>query len=108
MFLRHLSSVYRSEVILSGAFDSEHTSYLSDKLQISIGGRLKIEQEHTTFPVSLMCSFLIHFPLDCSLELRIFNCIQCLLQQRNCMKFKIKHYVTILIQQTLYQLKNPS
>ncbi len=28
MFLCHLSSVYRSEVFLSGAFDSEHTSYL--------------------------------------------------------------------------------
>jgi hypothetical protein len=28
MFLRHLSSLYRLEVILSDAFDSEHTSYL--------------------------------------------------------------------------------
>ncbi len=28
MFLRHLSSIYRSEVILSGTFDSEHTSYI--------------------------------------------------------------------------------
>jgi hypothetical protein len=26
MFLRHLSSLYRLEVILSDAFDSEHTS----------------------------------------------------------------------------------
>ncbi len=64
MFLRHLSSLYRLEVILSDAFDSEHTSYYIIFLLISLlrfwAGRLAPNFQLRTISTS---SLWENFPL---------------------------------------------